>query len=197
MVTVKNPAPEKPRCWWCGDDPLYTDYHDREWGVPLHDDRKLFELLLLEGFQAGLSWITILRKRENFRKAFGNFDAELMAAYGPADFARLMADPGIIRNRLKIESSAASARAYLAVRGETGSFSGFLWQFTNGVTLRDPRGMDRSRVRSKSPESDAMSKELLRRGFKFVGSTICYAFMQASGMVDDHVEGCWKYQGRL
>lgn len=186
----------KPRCWWCGDDPAYVEYHDKEWGVPLLKDQKLFELLVLEGFQAGLSWITILRKRENFRKAFGGFDPEMMAQYKSRDFARLMNDPGIIRNRLKIESSALNARAYLKVREETGSFSKFLWSFTGGATLRDPEGMDRSRVRAKSTESDAMSKELLRRGFKFVGSTICYAFMQASGMVDDHANECWKYVPR-
>lgn len=186
----------RPRCWWCGDDPIYTLYHDKEWSVPVRKDQKLFELLVLDGFQAGLSWITILRKRENFRKAFLNFDAEIMAQFKSRDFARLMNDPGIVRNRLKIEASALNARAYLKLRDETGSFSKFLWNFTGGVTLRDPAGMNRERVRAKSPESDAMSKELLRRGFKFVGSTICYAFMQASGMVDDHVENCWKYVPR-
>jgi DNA-3-methyladenine glycosylase I len=184
------------RCWWCGEDPLYAAYHDEEWGVPLHDDRALFELLLLEGFQAGLSWITILRKRPAFRAAFNGFEPEVLAAYGAADFERLMGDAGIVRNRLKIESAARNARAFLAVREEFGTFDRFIWSFTGGATLRDPLGMDRSRVRATSPESDAMSKELLRRGFKFVGSTICYAFMQASGMVDDHVEGCWKYVSR-
>jgi DNA-3-methyladenine glycosylase I len=189
-------AISKPRCWWCGDDPTYVKYHDKEWGVPVRKDQQLFELLVLEGFQAGLSWITILRKRDNFRKAFLNFDAETMARFKARDFERLMNDPGIIRNRLKIESSALNARAFLAVQNEVGSFEKFIWGFTGGKTLRDPAGMDRSRVRATSPESDAMSKELLRRGFKFVGSTICYAFMQASGMVDDHIEGCWKYKAR-
>ncbi len=184
------------RCWWCGNDPLYTQYHDEEWGVPLHDDRALFELLLLEGFQAGLSWITVLRKREAFRLAFEGFDPVRLASYGPTDFARLMADAGIVRNRLKIESAQRNAQAFLAVQAEFGSFDRFLWSFVGGATVRDAEGMDRSRVRATSPESDAMSKELLRRGFKFVGSTICYAFMQASGMVDDHVEGCWKYLPR-
>ncbi len=193
MVTDKS---EPARCRWCGTDPLYCDYHDREWGVPLRDDRQLFELLILEGFQAGLSWITVLRKREGFREAFSGFDPEFMAAYRQADFARLMGNPGIVRNRLKIESSAINARAFLRVREELGSFADFVWSFTGGVTLRDPEGMDPSRIRATSPESDAMSKELLRRGFKFVGSTICYAFMQASGMVDDHTEGCWRYQAR-
>ena len=187
----------RERCWWCGTDPLYTAYHDEEWGVPLHDDRALFEMLMLEGFQAGLSWITILRKREAFRKAFHGFDAERIASFGTADFERLMKDPGIVRNRLKVESSVLNARAYLAAREEFGSFDSYIWSFTGGGTLRDPAGMSRERVRPKSPESDAMSKALLRRGFKFVGSTICYAFMQAVGMVDDHVEGCWKYVPRL
>jgi DNA-3-methyladenine glycosylase I len=187
---------QKTRCWWCGDDPVYVKYHDKEWGVPVLKDRILFELLVLEGFQAGLSWITILRKRAHFRKVFLNFDAEAIAAWGPEDFERLMQDPGIIRNRLKIESAAKNARAFLEVQEEFGSFRKFIWGFTGGVTLRDPEGMNRGRVRATSAESDAMSKELRRRGFKFVGSTICYAFMQAAGMVDDHVEGCWKYRER-
>lgn len=185
------------RCQWCGTDPLYEEYHDNEWGVPLHDDRALFEMLMLEGFQAGLSWITILRKREAFRKAFRGFDPEKVARFGTRDFERLMADPGIVRNRLKVEAAPLNARACLAARDEFGSFDRFLWRFTEGRTLLDPAGMSRERVRAKSPESDAMSKELQRRGFKFVGSTICYAFMQAVGMVDDHVEGCWKYRSRL
>lgn len=186
----------RARCWWCGTDPLYAAYHDEEWGVPLHDDRALFEMLMLEGFQAGLSWITILRKRDSFRKAFRGFDPEKIARFGARDFERLMNDPGIVRNRLKIESAPLNARAYLAARDEFGSFDRFIWRFTGGKTLLDPAGMTKDRVRAKSPESDAMSKELLRRGFKFAGSTICYAFMQAVGMVDDHVEGCWKYRAR-
>jgi DNA-3-methyladenine glycosylase I len=187
---------EKTRCWWCGDDPLYVAYHDQEWGVPVRGDRELFELLVLEGFQAGLSWITILRKRENFRKAFLNFHAERIARFGEKDFARLMGDAGIVRNRLKVTGSALNAQAFLKVQEEEGSFSKFIWGFTGGKTWRDPAGMDRSRMRAKSEESDAMSKALLKRGFKFVGSTICYAFMQASGMVDDHMVGCWKYKAR-
>lgn len=187
----------RARCHWCGTDPRYEDYHDNEWGVPLHDDRALFEMLMLEGFQAGLSWITILRKREAFRKAFRGFDPEKVARFGARDFERLMADPGIVRNRLKVQAAPLNARACLAARDEFGSFDRFLWRFTEGRTLLDPAGMSRERVRAKSPESDAMSKELQRRGFKFVGSTICYAFMQAVGMVDDHVEGCWKYRSRL
>jgi DNA-3-methyladenine glycosylase I len=180
---------EKARCSWCGNDPLYVAYHDDEWGVPLHDDRRLFELLTLEGFQAGLSWITILRKRENFRKAFGGFDPARMARFTEKDVARLMGDAGIVRNRLKIEGSVLNARAYLKVLDEGGIFGRFLWGFTGFETLRGVGG-------TKSAESDAMSKELGRRGFKFVGSTICFAFMQASGMVDDHVAGCWKYRGQ-
>jgi DNA-3-methyladenine glycosylase I len=188
---------EKPRCWWAaGDDPLYRSYHDEEWGVPLHDDRKLFEMLVLEGFQAGLSWITILRKRENFRKAFREFDPEVIARFKKRDLGRLMQDAGIVRNRLKIEGSVLNARGFLTAREEFGSFDRFLWQFTGGKTLRKPGGLTREQIVAKTPESDRMSKELIRRGFKFVGSTICYAFMQGVGMVDDHVEGCWKYKAR-
>ena len=190
-------ARQKTRCWWAaGGDPLYTVYHDKEWGVPLHDDRKLFEMLVLEGFQAGLSWITILRKRENFRKAFRGFDPEVIVTFKKRDLERLMQDAGIVRNRLKIEASVLNARAFLAARDEFGSFDKFIWQFTGGKTLRKPGGLTREQIVAKTPESDRMSKELARRGFKFVGSTICYAFMQAVGLVDDHVEGCWKYRPR-
>jgi len=190
-------ARAKTRCWWAeGGDPLYADYHDKEWGVPLHDDRKLFEMLLLEGFQAGLSWITILRKRENFRKAFHDFDPEIIVDFKKRDLESLMQDAGIVRNRLKVEGSVLNARAFLAVQDEFGSFDKFIWQFTGGKTLRKPGGLTREEIVAKTPESDRMSKELLRRGFKFAGSTICYAFMQAVGMVDDHVEGCWKYKRR-
>jgi DNA-3-methyladenine glycosylase I len=186
----------KPRCWWCGEDPLYVDYHDQEWGVPVHDDQRLFEMLLLEGFQAGLSWITILRKRENFRAAFRSFAPEAIAGFKKRDLDRLMLDAGIVRNRLKIEATVSNAQAFLAIQKEAGGFDRFLWQFTNNQTLRDPRGMTRGRARATSPESDRMSKQLAAKGFKFVGSTICYAFMQAVGMVDDHVKGCWKYLDR-
>ena len=190
-------AREKSRCWWAAaGDPLYTAYHDEEWGVPQHEDRKLFEMLLLEGFQAGLSWITILRKRENFRKAFRDFDPAVIARFKKRDLERLMQDAGIVRNRLKVEGSVLSARAFLAAQAEFGSFDKFIWQFTGGKTLRKPGGLTRDTIAAKTPESDRMSKELLRRGFKFAGSTICYAFMQAVGMVDDHVEGCWKYKVR-
>jgi DNA-3-methyladenine glycosylase I len=188
---------ERVRCWWADSgDPLYSAYHDEEWGVPLHDDRKLFEMLILEGFQAGLSWITILRKRENFRKAFHGFDPNVIVQFKKRDLDRLMNDAGIVRNRLKIEGSVLNARAFLAAQSEFGSFDKFIWQFTGGKTLRKPAGLTREQIVAKTPESDRMSKELLRRGFKFAGSTICYAFMQAVGMVDDHVEGCWKYKRR-
>lgn len=186
-------TPLKQRCMWCGEDPLYVKYHDEEWGVPLRDDQKLFEMLILEGFQAGLSWITILRKRQNFRKAFKNFNATTIARFTRADVARLMKDEGIVRNRLKIEAAIENAKSYLAVRKEFGSFSKYLWQFTGNRTLRDPKGMTPQRMRATSPESDAMSKDLKKRGFKFVGSTICYAHMQATGMVDDHIDGCFRY----
>ena len=194
--STETPIAPQPRCWWCGQDPIYVAYHDEEWGVPVHDDQRLFEMLVLEGFQAGLSWITILRKRENFRTAFHGFHAETIAAFKKRDIDRLIQDTGIVRNRLKIEASVSNAKAFLAVRKETGSFDRFIWQFTGHQTLRDPRGMTRRRSRVTSPESDRMSKELTGMGFKFVGSTICYAFMQAVGMVDDHIEGCWKYHQR-
>ncbi len=186
----------KPRCWWCGEDPLYVEYHDTEWGRPLHDDRKLFEMLILEGFQAGLSWITILRKRPNFRRAFANFDPKRVARFTSSDIARLMNDAGIVRNRAKIKAAIGNARAYLAVIQEFGSFDRYIWQFTNHRTLRDPKGMTKERIPARSAESDLMSKDLKKRGFRFVGSTICYAHMQATGMVDDHVKGCFRYRKR-
>jgi len=177
------------RCKWCGDDPLYVRYHDEEWGVPLHDDRRLFEMLILEGAQAGLSWITILRKRPAYRKAFDRFDAKKIARYGAAKKRALMGDAGIVRNRLKIDAAVANARAFLAVRQEFGSFDKYIWQFTGGGTINHSRqGM---KIQATSPESDAMSRDLKKRGFKFVGSTICYAFMQATGMVNDHSFDCW------
>ena len=184
----------KARCWWCGEDPLYCKYHDEEWGVPVHDDRKIFEMLILEGFQAGLSWITILRKRENFRKAFKQFDVRKVAQFRKADVARLMKDPGIIRNRLKIEGAITNARCFLKVQKQFGSFDRYIWRFTGNRTLRNPKGLTRKTMKGTSPESDALSKELKQRGFKFVGPTVCHAHMQATGMVDDHVEGCFKYR---
>ncbi|CAA9550704.1 MAG: DNA-3-methyladenine glycosylase [uncultured Thermomicrobiales bacterium] len=180
------------RCGWVGDDPVYRAYHDAEWGVPKRDDRELFELLILEGFQAGLAWITILRKREGFRRAFDGFDPERMAAYGEADTARLLADPDIVRNRLKVAAAATNARAFLLAMDEPGGFSGLVWSFA--PPPRSVRPVSLAEIPAKSPESGAMSKELKRRGFTFVGSTICYAFMQSAGLVDDHVEGCFRAQ---
>jgi DNA-3-methyladenine glycosylase I len=184
------------RCSWCIGDPIYEAYHDEEWGVPVHDDRELFEQLMLEGFQAGLSWRTILNKRENFTHAFEGWDPERIAGYGPEDIARLLADPGIIRNRLKVEGSVKNARAFLAVVDEIGSFDRFIWQFTGGATLERPAPLALDDVPSLTAESDAMSKELRRRGFTFVGSTICYAFMQSAGMVNDHLASCFRRDPR-
>ncbi|HMV92304.1 MAG TPA: DNA-3-methyladenine glycosylase I [Thauera aminoaromatica] len=179
------------RCAWCGTDPLYVAYHDTEWGVPNHDDRHLFEMLVLEGAQAGLSWITILRKREHYRRAFDGFDAERVARYGEADLARLLADAGIVRNRLKIESAVANARATLAAQERFGSLDALLWRFAEGsVPTAPPRSL--AEIPAQTAASQAMSRELKRLGFRFVGPTVCYAFMQAVGMVNDHVEGCFR-----
>ena len=190
-MTVSN----KPRCWWCGDDPLYCNYHDKEWGVPVYDDLKMFEMLILEGFQAGLSWITILRKRENFREAFAGFKPRKVALFTGRDVSRLMKNPGIIRNHLKIEAAITNAQAFLEVQKEFKSFDKYIWQFTGNETLRNPKGVTKETIPATSDESDAMSKDLKKRGFKFVGSTICYAHMQATGMVDDHVKDCFRYRG--
>lgn len=172
-------------------DDLYKDYHDNEWGTPLHDDQKLFELLCLEGAQAGLSWYTVLNKRENYRKAFDHFDAVKMSKYNAAKIKKLLLNEGIIRNRLKVNAFVGNAKAYLTIQKEFGSFDKYIWQFVGGRQIRnDVPAM--SNVPAKNAISDAMSKDLLKRGFKFVGSTICYAFMQASGMVDDHLNDCWK-----
>ena len=180
------------RCGWAGTDPLYVGYHDREWGVPLFDERALFEMLILEGFQAGLSWITILRKRENFRRAFDRFDPERIAAYDDAKMTALLADPGIVRNRAKIEGAIGSARGFLELAAQPGGFSGFLWQFVDGRPIvNSPRSL--REVPTETAEARAMSRALKARGFKFVGPTICYAFMQATGMVDDHVVGCFRH----
>jgi len=168
-------------------------YHDTEWGVPLHDDRKLFEFLVLDAFQAGLSWAIVLRKREAFRRAFHNFDACKVAKYDGRRVAKLLSDPGIIRNRLKVEATIASARAFLVVQREFGSFDRYIWQFTGGRTIQH-RWRALSQLPARSRESDSMSKDLKARGFRFVGSTICYAFMQAAGMVNDHLVGCFRYR---
>lgn len=182
----------KIRCAWCGDDPLYQAYHDEEWGVPLRDDARLFELLNLEGAQAGLSWITILRKRENYRRAFDGFDAEIVARYDDARVAELLQDPGIVRNRLKVQSTISNAQAYLDLREGGESFSDFLWSFVDGETVvNSPRSL--KEVPAETAESKAMSRALKKRGFRFVGPTICYAFMQSAGLVNDHVVDCWRY----
>ena len=181
------------RCAWCGTDPLYTAYHDLEWGVPNHDDRHLFEMLVLEGAQAGLSWITILRKRENYRRAFADFDADKVARYTSADVERLMADAGIVRNRLKIESAIANARATLEAQTHFGSLDALLWKFVDGVPRDGGRRM-LADVPAETVESKAMSRELKRLGFRFVGPTVCYAFMQAVGMVNDHVVDCFRHR---
>ena len=180
------------RCFWAGDDPQMVDYHDREWGVPLHDDRALFELLILEGAQAGLSWSTILHKRENYREAFDGFDAAKIARYTEKRIAKLLANAGIVRNRLKIGAAIDNASAFLAVQKELGSFDSYIWSFVDGRPIRNRR-QDKGDVPATSKESDAMSKDLRRRGFRFVGSTICYAFMQSAGLVNDHLVGCFRY----
>ena len=181
------------RCDWVPpDDPLYVAYHDEEWGVPSRDERHLYEMLVLEGAQAGLSWSTILRKREGYRRAFADFDADRVARFGAADVERLMADAGIVRNRLKIESAIANARAVLAVREEDGGLAGYLWSFVGGTPVQNAWATT-AEIPAETAESKAMSKDLKRRGFRFVGPTICYAFMQATGMVNDHVVGCFRY----
>lgn len=180
------------RCQWAGNDALYIKYHDEEWGVPLYDDDKLFEFLILEGFQAGLSWITILRKRENFRKAFDNFDALKIVKYDAQKVEELMQDSGIIRNRLKIEGTITNARLFLEIQQEYGSFQAYIWQFVGGQVIVNQRN-SLGDVPAKTDISDAMSKTLKKRGFKFIGTTICYAFMQATGMVNDHIVNCICY----
>ncbi len=183
---------KKTRCGWCGDDPLYCHYHDNEWGVPLHDDRALFEFLILEGAQAGLSWITLLRKRENYRIAFDNFDAARIACYNASKIESLLHNPGIVRNRLKVNAAVTNAQKFLEVQNEFGSFNAFIWGFVDGKPKQNAwRSL--ADIPANTPESDAMSRELKRRGFKFAGSTICYANMQATGMVNDHTTDCFRY----
>ena len=181
------------RCAWAGDDMLYQRYHDTEWGVPLFDDRRLFEFLILEGAQAGLSWITILRKRENYRAAFDGFDAERIAAYDANKIESLLQNQGIVRNRLKVNAAIINARGCLEAQSEFGSFASFLWQFVEGKP-RQNAWRTASEVPTSTHESDAMSRELKRRGFKFVGTTICYALMQATGMVNDHTVNCFRHE---
>ncbi len=189
-------ADGKVRCGWApADDPVYTAYHDREWGVPVHDDRMLFEFLILEGAQAGLSWSTILHKRANYRRAFSRFDPKKVAKFTKKDVARLLKDAGIVRNRLKIESAISNARAFLAVQKEFGSFDEYIWSFVGGKPLLN-RWRTRAHVPARTEISDRMSKDLKQRGFRFVGSTICYAFMQATGMVNDHHVDCFRHPAR-
>ncbi len=180
-----------PRCPWASTD-LYADYHDREWGVPVHDERQLFEFLILEGAQAGLSWITILKKRENYRAAFAGFDPQVVARYGAREVTRLMGDAGIVRNRAKIESTIGNARAFLAVQEEFGSFDRYAWRFVDGKPIQN-RWRTLAQLPARTAESDAFSKDLKQRGFKFVGSTIIYAHMQATGMVNDHLVSCPRH----
>jgi len=180
------------RCGWVGDDPLMIKYHDREWGVPVHDDLRLFEFLILEGAQAGLSWSTILKKRENYRQAFDGFDPEKVAKYGKEDIETLLKDSGIIRNRRKIEAAVANAKAFLEIQKEFGSFDKYIWSFVGGKAIQN-RWNELDDVPSKTNESSHMSEDLKRRGFKFVGPTICYAFMQAVGMANDHTTNCFRH----
>ncbi len=185
-------AKEKIRCTWCGADPLYCEYHDNEWGVPVRDDRKLFEFLILEGAQAGLSWITILRKREGYRNAFADFDPEKVARFTQKRVEKLLLDPNIVRNRLKVESSVSNAKAFLETQEEFGSFSDYIWRFTDGKPIVNRRKSIKE-VPARTEISDTISKDLKQRGFRFVGSTIIYAHMQATGMVNDHTTDCFRY----
>jgi DNA-3-methyladenine glycosylase I len=197
MAKKKSPHEDgRVRCHWApADDPLYLAYHDKEWGVPVHDDRRLFEFLILEGAQAGLSWSTILHKRANYRRAFAGFDPRKVARFTARDVRRLLNDAGIVRNRLKIESSISNAKAFLAVQKEFGSFDAYIWSFVGGRPKVN-RWKTPKQVPARTPESDAIAKDLKKRGFRFVGSTICYAFMQATGMVNDHRVDCFRYRSR-
>lgn len=190
MVEEVNNSGNIRRCGWCGNDPLYIKYHDEEWGRPVYDDHVLFEFLILEGAQAGLSWITILRRRENYRKAFANFDVVKVAQFGEADVEGLLQDTGIIRNKLKINSAISNARLFIAVQKEFGSFSNYLWRFMPGEKPLVNNYKELAEVPARTDISDAISKDMKKRGFKFFGTTICYAHMQATGMVNDHIIGC-------
>lgn len=183
----------KNRCLWCGCDPLYVAYHDDEWGMPSHNDRHLYEMLVLEGAQAGLSWITVLRKRKHYHRAFAGFDARKVARYTERDLQRLLADPGIVRNRLKIESTIVNARRVLEMQEAFGSFDAFIWRYADGTPAHSAR-KSMAQLPASTRASDAMSKDLKQRGFKFVGSTICYSYMQAVGMVNDHLISCYRYR---
>ena len=183
----------KNRCPWCGNDPLYVDYHDNEWGVPVRDDDTLFEFLTLETFQAGLSWITVLRKREHFREAFDDFDYRKIAAYDEDKIERLIQNPGIIRNKLKIRATVTNAQSFIRIQEEFGSFSKYIWEFVDGVPIRNSYS-SLSELPANTPLSDAISKDLKKRGFKFVGTTVVYAHMQATGMVNDHLIDCFRHK---
>lgn len=191
MITKEIVQDGKTRCWWCGDDPDYVAYHDKEWGVPIYDDIKLFELLNLEGAQAGLSWITILRKRENYRIAFDGFDPEKIVQYDEAKIAQLLNNPGIVRNKLKVNAVVVNAQLFLEMRAAGESFSDYLWSFVDGQVINN-KLKNRADVQSTTAQSQAMSQSLKKRGFKFIGSTICYAFMQSAGMVNDHLIDCFR-----
>ena len=183
---------DKKRCWWCGDDSLYMAYHDEEWGAPVYDDDELFEFLILETFQAGLSWITILKKRENFRKAFDNFDYKKIANYNQEKIDSLLQDAGIIRNKLKVNSAITNAVSFQKIQKEFGSFSTYIWAFVDGKPIQN-KFQSKDNVPANTQLSDVISKDLKKRGFKFVGSTVIYAYMQATGMVNDHLAGCFRY----
>ena len=180
------------RCAWVTGDPLYVAYHDEEWGVPVHDDRRHFEFLVLESAQAGLSWLTILRRREGYRRAFAGFDPEAVARFGPADVERLLADPGIVRNRRKVEAAVGNARPFLAIQGEFGSFDAYVWRFVGGTTIRNAWRTD-AEIPVFTPEAKALSDDLRARGMRFVGPTVVYAHMQACGLVDDHLVACFRH----
>ena len=188
---MKNAS--RPRCGWCGTDPLYVAYHDEEWGVPSHDEVHLFEMLILEGAQAGLSWSTILKKREGYRAAFAGFVPDRVARFGARDVQRLLRNEGIVRNRLKIEAAVRNARAFLEVQDQFGSFDAYLWRLVSGKPIQN-KWRELSQIPARTVQSDALSKDLKRRGFTFVGSTICYAFMQAVGIVNDHVVDCFRHR---
>ncbi|TFG76315.1 MAG: DNA-3-methyladenine glycosylase I [Thermodesulfobacteriales bacterium] len=181
------------RCDWSGTEPIYVDYHDKEWGVPVHDDRMHFEMIILDGAQAGLSWITILKRRDSYREAFDNFDAVKVSRYNDKKVEKLLTNPGIIRNRLKVNSAVKNAQAFLKIQKEFGSFDDYIWQFVNHKTIQS-KWKKMSELPAKTAESDTMSKDLKKRGFSFVGSTICYAYMQAAGMINDHITNCFRYK---
>ncbi len=181
------------RCDWCGTEPIYVDYHDKDWGVPVHDDRLHFEMIILDGAQAGLSWITILKRRESYREAFDNFDVLKVSRYSEKKIEKLLTNPGIIRNRLKVNSAVQNARSFLKIQKEFGSFDEYIWQFVNHRTIQN-KWKKMSDLPAKTAESDAMSKDLKKRGFSFAGSTICYAYMQAAGLVNDHILDCFRYK---